>query len=177
MRVKGMATIVAPDLLAEIREGFALSLQGIHGERHWARVRENGLFLAERTGADPQVVEFFAYLHDSKRLSDGADWEHGRRAADYVRALGPRLAPLSESQIELLAHACHYHTAGLTEAELTVQVCWDADRLDLGRVGITPRPSRLCTPAAREPEVIEWALRRSWEEVSISPELPPGVDR
>lgn len=162
MEVKRAATLVAPDLMAEIRDGFALSLDGIHGESHWARVCENGLLLAERTGADPQVVEFFAYLHDSQRLNDGADREHGQRAADYVRALGPRLAPLSESQIETLAYACHYHTAGLIEAELTVQVCWDADRLDLGRVGITPHPARLCTPAAREPEVIEWALRRSW---------------
>jgi uncharacterized protein len=42
-----------------------------------------------------------------------------------------------------------------------VQTCWDADRLDLGRVGKRPDPRRLCTPAARDRDVIEWAYRRS----------------
>jgi uncharacterized protein len=31
----------------------------------------------------------------------------------------------------------------------TLQACWDADRLDVGRVGIAPKPHRLCTEAAR----------------------------
>ena len=42
-----------------------------------------------------------------------------------------------------------------------MQVCWDADRLDLGRVGYMPHPSRLCTPAARDAELIRWAYERS----------------
>jgi hypothetical protein len=32
----------------------------------------------------------------------------------------------------------------------TLAVCLDADRLDLGRVGITPDPLRLSTATARE---------------------------
>jgi uncharacterized protein len=40
-----------------------------------------------------------------------------------------------------------------------VQACWDADRLDLGRVGIAPAPERLCTAAARER--IAWANERA----------------
>ena len=43
----------------------------------------------------------------------------------------------------------------------TIQTCWDADRLDLGRVGITPDPSWLCTEAAKRPEVIAWADGRA----------------
>jgi uncharacterized protein len=38
-----------------------------------------------------------------------------------------------------------------------VQTCWDADRLDLGRVGIIPRPDRLCTEEARDPVLFERA--------------------
>ena len=53
------------------------------------------------------------------------------------------------------------HTKGLLEANITVQTCWDADRLDLGRVGIVPDPARLCTAAAREPTMREWAYERS----------------
>ena len=42
-----------------------------------------------------------------------------------------------------------------------MQTCWDADRLDLGRVGIVPNPRYLCTPAAKSPAVIDWAHLRS----------------
>jgi uncharacterized protein len=45
--------------------------------------------------------------------------------------------------------------------DITVLTCWDADRLDLGRVGIRPAAHRLCTDAARDPAMIEWAYRRS----------------
>jgi uncharacterized protein len=40
-----------------------------------------------------------------------------------------------------------------------MQVCWDADRLDLGRVGIIPKPDRLCTNAARD--ILEWSHERA----------------
>jgi uncharacterized protein len=43
----------------------------------------------------------------------------------------------------------------------TIQASWDADRLDLGRVGTTPDPARLCTAAARDPEMFRWAGQRS----------------
>jgi hypothetical protein len=42
-----------------------------------------------------------------------------------------------------------------------VQVCWDADRLDLLRVGIRPNARYLCTEAARLPETLEWANARA----------------
>jgi len=45
--------------------------------------------------------------------------------------------------------------------EVTVQTGWDADRLDLGRVGIVPRPDKLCTAQARDPVLLERAYRRS----------------
>ena len=54
-------------LIPFLRARFRLDWQGIHGSPHWARVRENGLRLAARTGADERVVELFAFLHDSCR--------------------------------------------------------------------------------------------------------------
>ncbi len=61
----------------------------------------------------------------------------------------------------LLVTACRDHSDGFTRADVTVQTCWDADRLDLGRVGMRPDPGRLCTEAAREPGGIEDAYQRS----------------
>jgi uncharacterized protein len=34
-------------------------------------------------------------------------------------------------------------------------------KADLGRVGITPHPSRLCTEVAKRPEIIKWADGRA----------------
>ena len=124
-------------------------------------MRANGLRLAPVTGADPTVVELFAVLHDVCREDDGFDMEHGARSAELVFEVCDDLLGVGREQAELLAFACRHHTFGGTEADVTVQTCWDADRLDLGRVGIRPHPRYLCTPAARSAEVIEWAHARS----------------
>jgi uncharacterized protein len=154
---------ISNNLMAAIRQGFALHLDGIHGQAHWLRVHENGLRLAEKTGADLEIVELFAYLHDSKRQNNGWDREHGRRAAEFVESLRGTLVVLPADRFERLVYAIAYHSDGLTEADSNVQTCWDADRLDLGRINIRPNPQRLCTAAAQGPEMIEWAYRRSRE--------------
>jgi uncharacterized protein len=153
--------MVPQDLISLVETGFALHLDGIHGRAHWARVRANGLRLTELTGANQRVVELFAILHDSKRLNDGRDPQHGARAAEFARGLLGSLVELSGAEFEILHYACAYHTSGMTEADITVQTCWDADRLDLGRTGIMPDPLRLCTDAAKEASMIEWAYRQS----------------
>jgi uncharacterized protein len=153
--------MIAPDLLQHIRSQYALDVSGIHGLAHWRRVHENGLRLATLTGANAVVVELFAFLHDACRLNDGRDHDHGPRAAALVRSLHGSLIHLDRADLERLAYACEHHTRGWTEADITVQVCWDADRLDLGRIGIRPRADCLCTPVARDPVVIEWGWCRS----------------
>lgn len=153
--------MIPRDLLKLVRDGFALPLGGIHGEAHWRRVHANGLRLAAQTGADANIVELFAYIHDACRLDEGWDREHGRRAAALARSLNGSLLALSGEDLECLAYACTYHSDGLVEAGVTIQTCWDSDRLDLGRTGIRPEPARLCTPAARDPATIEWAWVRS----------------
>ena len=152
---------ISKGLLKRIQHDFALDLDGIHGVRHWARVRENGLRLAKETGADPEILEMFAFLHDSKRHNDGWDPDHGLRAAEFVQSLRGSLVAIPDGKLELLVYACAHHSDGLTKADVTIQTCWDADRLDLGRIGITPDPGRLCTLAARDPAMIVWALQRS----------------
>jgi uncharacterized protein len=153
--------IIGRDLIQIIRKQFALSWKGLHGAPHWARVRENGVRLAETTGANTKVVELFAFLHDSRRCNDDSDYEHGPRAAMFAQALAGSVFELAPSDLEDLLTACRGYSDGLREGSITVLTCWDADRLDLGRVGIKPHPNRLCTEAARDPAMIEWAYKRS----------------
>ena len=144
-----------------IRNQFCLDWFGIHGAAHWARVRVNGLQLARTTGANVKVVELFAFLHDAQRQNDGRDPEHGERAAGLAHELNGQFFSLDRPELLLLEHACREHSNGGLEADATVQTCWDADRLDLGRVGKHPDPRYLCTEVARRPETIEVAYRRS----------------
>ena len=70
---------------------------------------------------------------------------------------------LSDEEMDLLTEALKYHSDGYTRADITVQVCWDEDRLDLGSVGIKPAAHRLCTVSARSVDVLEAAYERSVE--------------
>ncbi len=153
--------MISQELIAVIKQGFTLDWRGIHGVPHWARVRENGLRIGKLVGANLAVVELFAFLHDSQRWNDGSDPEHGHRAAEFARALRGSLIHLPDQEFALLTQACRQHSDGLTEADVTVQTCWDADRLDLGRVGKKPKAAYLCTSAAKDPAFIAWAYNRS----------------
>ncbi len=134
------------------RNRFALDIDGTHGIRHWMRVRRNGLRLARLTGANVWVVNLFAILHDSCRQDEWEDFEHGPRAALWCDELWRtgQMVDVSRDELATLQYACSHHTSGQTVANVTVQTCWDADRLDIGRVGIEPSARFLCTQAARD---------------------------
>jgi uncharacterized protein len=148
-------------VLRAVLDEYALPLGGFHGVAHWARVLENGLRLAEETGAEVEVVRLFAVLHDSRRLSEGGDPHHGPRAAEFARRLRGGVFELDDRRFGLLERAIAGHTHERTHPDITIRTCWDADRLDLGRVGVTPLPGRLCTEAARRPGTIRWADGRA----------------
>jgi len=124
-------------------------------------VRHNGLILAEQTGASAKIVEYFAFIHDLGRENDNHDPEHGYRTALIAEKIAGDLIDVSEKELGLLVEACHGHSDGHLEADVTVMTCWDADRLDLGRVGIRPDPHRLCTDAARGTDLLGAAFERS----------------
>jgi hypothetical protein len=48
----------------------------------------------------------------------------------------------------------HHHTDGHITDDPLVGACWDADRLDLPRVGIAPDPRYLSTQAGRSEQII-----------------------
>ncbi len=146
-------------IMRTILDGYTLPLRGYHGVVHWARVLENGLRVAEVHGADVEVVTLFALFHDSRRVNEHRDPGHGLRGAELARSLRGTLVHLDDNRFESLFEACRLHTDGLTDADPTLQACWDADRLDLGRVGVTPAADRLCTDAGRD--LIKWADERA----------------
>ncbi|HEX7880811.1 MAG TPA: hypothetical protein VF720_15465, partial [Candidatus Eisenbacteria bacterium] len=117
---------------------------------HWRRVERNGITLAMRTGADLVVVKLFALFHDAQRRNDGDDPEHGARGAAYAAQLRNRWLDIDDWRFALLEQACTWHTAGRHHDDPTIGSCWDADRLDLTRLGILPDPAYMSTPYGRE---------------------------
>jgi len=140
---------------------YCLDPHGIHGIRHWGRVLENATRLAELTGANMRVVQLFALFHDCRRMNDGRDPDHGARGAALAGEMNGSLFMLFPKELALLQDACIRHTRGFIEGDITVLTCWDADRLDLPRVGKLPIPERLCTAPARGLLFMDWTRERS----------------
>lgn len=140
---------------------FKLDINGVHGIKHWKRVQIIGRYLAKSTKADIEIVDLFAYLHDSKREDDYDDIHHGKRASIFAQELyNRRVITIREDQLKQLQFACEHHTnSTIKSKDITIQTCWDADRLDLWRLGIKPDPHFLNTDFAKRDEVI-----KLWEQ-------------
>jgi uncharacterized protein len=157
------SALLCPVTLEEIRLQFRLDWLGCHGAGHWARVLENGLTLCCGVPeARADVVVLFALFHDSCRWNEHRDPEHGDRAAQLAEAYFQKgRLPLDPQGLKLLTDACRGHDQGRVSSEPTTGVCWDADRLDLARVGILPSSRFLSTAAARERDLLERCVKAS----------------
>jgi len=180
------ASLLCPVTIGEIRREFQLDWLGFHGVVHWARVLENGLNLCcGVSDARADVVVLFALFHDSCRRNEHRDPKHGERAALLAEAYFQRgRLPVDGPGLQLLAEACRGHDQGRVSSDATIGVCWDADRLDLARVGILPSARFLSTETAKNRDLLERCLNASrlgefprrgyWEPVASThpPHLP-----
>ena len=167
------------DFAAIMEHAFANRpyLSDVHGIEHWHQVESNGLFLASRTGADVDIVRLFAIFHDSKRFDDGYDPEHGVRGAEFARECREaKLFEIEDERFEKLYHACKFHTHERRNDDVTISTCYDADRLDLGRVGFPLDPQKMATSFGSQiaslslkQQVSVFAMRE-WLRA-----LPPGL--
>ncbi len=143
-----------------------------HGEQHWKAVAWAGLGLARQVeGCDSELVLLFALLHDTQRFNEQRDPQHGLRAAQFALELSSEgVLTLDDERLGVLVDACTRHDKGYVSDDPTTGACWDADRLNLWRVGITPEARLLSTSPAREPELIDEArlfhgLSYSWDDL------------
>lgn len=140
----------------------------LHGVAHWARVCRFGEYLARRMllpDRYAECVSVFAWTHDLARINDEGGREHAIDGACYLDTVAPIAFPsLLPEQHAIVRTAIHYHSHGCATDEAkyqgwfeglegdrgkildTVACCWDADRLDLLRLGFEPDPARMSTP-------------------------------
>ncbi len=156
--------MITRPLLDHILAQYSLRPWGTHGISHWARVLSTGRRLAETIPGALPVVELFAVFHDSRRQNEYGDYQHGLRGALLAQEMRDAYFTLSDDDFQRLFSACEHHTAGKMSDDPIIQACWDSDRLDLGRAGITPSRKRI-SAAAGEEEIYNWAHQRSLDLV------------
>ena len=137
-------------LWRELTAHFVLGANSIHGPEHWRRVERYGIYLAEKSEGNVLVVRLFAVFHDSCRLCDRRDDEHGPRAAVLAEQMRGLLFELTDDAFLQLQYACTWHTRARRHPDPTIGACWDADRLDIWRAGFTPQAEFMSTNAARD---------------------------
>lgn len=137
-------------LIETVSGQFHAGPHSVHGPDHWKRVEQNGLWLATQTGADILVTRLFAWFHDAKRENEYTDPDHGRRGGEYASSLRGKLFDLDDASFDSLIQACTWHTDGEFSTDPTIGTCWDADRLDLGRVGMIPSAGYMSTVFGKE---------------------------
>jgi hypothetical protein len=99
-------------------------------------VRQNGLILAEYAGANARVVEYFAFIHDLAREKDNYDPEHGFREAEIALKIAGDLIEVTERELDLLTEACHGHSDGHLDSDVTagMRIGWISGVLASGRI-------------------------------------------
>lgn len=132
-----------------VTKEFQCGRNSIHGPAHWRRVERNALKIAASNGATVSVVRLFAVFHDSRRENDSFDLEHGEHGARYAASLRGVLFDMEDAHFDLLDYACTWHTHGRLTDDPTIGACWDADRLDLTRIGLRPDPKFMSTALGR----------------------------
>ena len=167
-----------PKIIQIVKDQFRLDLHGDHGIFHWEQVEHIGRYLGKHyPGADFKIISLFAYLHDSRVENEFRDPHHGTRSAVFLRELYSKGAlKVSQLQYQKLEFACRHHSDSTKISnDITVQICWDGDRLDLWRVGEIPNAQYLNTQIAKQRETIGWALRFIYDYYQDDDEKRPHM--
>ncbi len=118
--------------------------QGLHGFEHVKRVVENAKLIAREEcpqNFDDAVIG--AYLHDIGRTDDGSGNEHAIKGARIAKDLLEKHWPHLDAKRILFA--IEVHADGTTTKDPLIGAIWDADRLDIPRIGGNIRPQFLST--------------------------------
>ena len=131
----------------------------LHGLKHWKNVEKIGHHLANINGTDKELITLFAYIHDLGRENEDEDVGYGERSVTILEDLyNKKIINIKPEKYQKLIYACRNHDSKTAQSDdLNIQTCWDADRLDLWRIGIEPNPKFLFTKEAKNPEITRLA--------------------
>ncbi len=143
----------------------------LHGVSHLRRVAILSGRLANAVGEDVESAVVMGFLHDCARKDDGNDTEHGHESAFLARGLIDRFYP--HLDVNRICEAIAGHADGEVTTDPLTACLWDADRLELKRIGRTVDPDLLSTVVAKRLVRRRQPDERVMEEVSQ--ELKPDI--
>ncbi len=154
LKEKEVKTFKYVELVEMIKQNFLIDYYGDHGIYHWERVYINTQKLSSYYKVESEVFELFSLLHDSKRVNEFKDKHHGKNAAEFTKKLlNEGIIKLNDEDAEKLIYACANHTYSDKNNplfnDIVVQICFDSDRLDIGRVGYAVDEKYLATDYAK----------------------------
>lgn len=159
--------VIPKHIIKKIFLDFDLHLtQSNHGIYHWARVIQNGRLIAEQNKANINILIAFAFFHDCQRMNEESDPEHGLRGGTYMLQFEKDLH-LTKEEISKVFEACEGHTDILFHHDKDISTCWDADRLDLMRVGIYPNPDKLNNEEAKNSGLISYLSKIAFNNTEL----------
>jgi uncharacterized protein len=183
--LRGLLLPYAPDperLIDAVLERSTSWSSPLHGEEHWRAVAAAGISIGSVTpGASLPVVFLFALFHDALRWNEHHDPDHGARGAALTKELVDEgLISLPDEPKRLLESACRLHPDGFTTQDPTVGTCWDADRVNLWRVWMTPDAALMSTEDGRSARRIGLARAAlldvpTWDRLLGLPVAPSGA--
>lgn len=135
-------------LIAAVEEESSFKDSHYHGNQHWRCVSLVGSRLAKQENLNPLLPFLFGLFHDSMRENDDRDPDHGERGGQLALEMYERgLLPISQEMLSKLVYACNNHTSSPATYDPHAGVCYDADRLNLWRVGTQPHKNYISTEA------------------------------
>lgn len=174
--------VIPKKILIEVIESFYLQLfNGVHGIDHWTRVLQNGIILCDKNpNLNKNIIIAFSFFHDVGRTREDDEPIHGynggRRLLKYKYKIN-----LTKEEIDKCYEACVDHTHTRHHKDPQIAACWDADRLDLYRVGVMPDVDYLNLEESKEEDIIKEAATRSWDKrpdwvIDLIQDLELGYD-
>ena len=119
----------------------------IHGLPHLRQVALVAGRFAAHLGEDVEAAMVMGFFHDCARIHDGGGTQHAHDSAQLARPI--ITADFPHFDVARLCDGIAHHADGTITDDFLIGCLWDADRLDLRRLGITPNPRLLSTPIAR----------------------------
>ncbi len=138
----------------------------LHGISHLRRVAILSGRLANAVGEDVESAVVMGFLHDCARRNDKNDIDHARDSEVLARGLIERF--YSHLDVDRICEAIAGHADGEVTSDPFTGCLWDADRMELKRIGRTIDLDLLSTKVAKR------LVRRRQQGVKFKEQVPQG---
>lgn len=162
-------------LLERLDNAFRLKNSDYHNKKHWNRVFKISKYIAELNNIQSDIFKYFALFHDVGRTDDEYNLNHGEKGANLAIKYR-KYIDLNDEEFEKLIFACKWHTKPLDinnkfYKDNIINICWDADKLDLVRLNMEIKKEKLFNKYSKLDSTIDFAKNLFKEELSIDDEL------